>query len=146
MEMTMTKQEIFDKVCIHLFAQKVAAWGERGDEGIGCCYRDEAGNKCAVGVMIPDYAYRDAFEGVGAFTVISKLRRDGVDMDWMQHPRLMCQLQEIHDSHMPREDDGAYGTRIRNLHVVAQALNDLALQHGLLLPAITRTYLPEPKQ
>lgn len=56
----MNKQEIFDKVCAHLLAQKGKAVGEFD----ACLYRASDGRKCAVGCLIEDEYYSPAIEGV----------------------------------------------------------------------------------
>lgn len=98
----MTPQEIFDTVVRHLFKQ-----GKRSDRTLSngnsvCCYRTEAGLKCAVGVLIPDDVYDpvmdDVFtgEGTGIAAMLRK-HRDKLPSWFSDNLSLLKQLQIIHD-------------------------------------------------
>lgn len=54
----MNRQEIFDKVLEHLRKQGGLSLNEHGK----CCYRGNHGNKCAIGVLIPDELYKSRME------------------------------------------------------------------------------------
>lgn len=60
--MSMTKQEIFDRVTEHLLTQKKRSttWDESGYK---CKYRGPNGLKCAIGILIPDHLYNPVFDG-----------------------------------------------------------------------------------
>lgn len=66
-----TRQDTFDRVALHLLTQgQRSAIEETYREGIytgtiqHVMYRSPDGLRCAIGVLIPDSEYRDAFEGV----------------------------------------------------------------------------------
>ena len=56
----MTQQEIFDKVWEHFIVNK----GNPSHDGMVCKYKDHFGNKCAVGLFIPNNKYSRHMEGV----------------------------------------------------------------------------------
>jgi hypothetical protein len=99
----MTPQEIFDTVARHLFTQ-----GERagvlvaddvdGDPDFACKYRAPGGRSCAVGVLIPDKAYREDMEGTGIMGVYTAF--SGVLPGWMaDNLKLLTSLQSVHDDY-----------------------------------------------
>lgn len=109
--MAMTKQEIFDTVARHLFAQGEPAM----DGNAACAYRAPKGLKCAVGALIADEHYSsnlDFPEAGHSITVVDKYRpvrialhKSGVvtksDID--HHSRssriaLLSDLQVLHDN------------------------------------------------
>jgi len=55
-----------------------------------CVYRTSGGNRCALGVLIPDEVYEKEFEGIGVVALPLKFR----------HPEtfdLMHHVQSLHD-------------------------------------------------
>jgi len=64
----MTNQQAFNKIWNHFIVNK----GKKSSEGSYCKYRDGAGNKCAVGVLIPDNLYDKNLEGKGYAVLISE--------------------------------------------------------------------------
>lgn len=96
--MTLTRQEMFDKVATHLLTQM-----ERSVEGRLCRYR--LGTlKCAIGALIPDDKYLRRFEDVAidGFSQEALLLRNvaGISDDDAKFAR---RLQRVHDNHRPEE-------------------------------------------
>lgn len=97
-------QETFDKAASHLLKQMYCCENERMS-----LYRDDNGNKCAVGALIEDKFYSPELEGMGWGKVgelnnlANALRRSGIDMDNKDVVELLGTLQEIHDLSMPSE-------------------------------------------
>lgn len=89
----MTKQEIFDKVAIHLLTQKT-----QSIEFGSCLYRGPGGLKCAAGCLIPDSIYNHGMEGRSALTVFSTT--PGLDYS-VEHAQFIDDLQFIHDYSRP---------------------------------------------
>jgi hypothetical protein len=99
------RQAIFETVARHLFAQGKPANGEytrivRQDvryNATGCMYRGPDNTRCAVGVLIPDEAYRPEMEGRGAVAVLEMCH----DQPWAaalyEHRHLLRALQLVHD-------------------------------------------------
>jgi hypothetical protein len=91
-----TNQEIFNTVVTHFASMKHRSMLEDGET---CAYRAPDGNKCAIGVLIPDDVYRPDIEGQG-------FSFDYGDADvnaWIastftiDNYGLLCSLQTIHD-------------------------------------------------
>jgi hypothetical protein len=96
--MAMAKQEIFNRVVTHLFAQGKAAIDAKGT----CSYRAPDGCKCAVGCLLPDEHYRPSMEGeiTDSNYVRAPLMAAGLidslhDSD--SNIQLLRQLQRAHD-------------------------------------------------
>ena len=90
-----------------------------------CAYRSEDGDKCAVGCLIPDSDYREAFEG----TTVLGLRSYG-QLKWSQTlTSFLVKGQNCHDGAKDRgqgligDDNGVPGFLIK--------LKKLAINHGL---------------
>lgn len=103
----LTNQEIYDHVVRHLLTQN-----EKSLSGNTCMYRDEEGNKCAVGCLIPDDVYKlygVLIEGLVMFDIINEdengrplikvLKMSKVNL--LTSTDLLCALQDVHDSHQP---------------------------------------------
>lgn len=93
----MPDQQIFDTVARHLMQQRVKSMdlNEEGEEY--CKYRDSAGNKCAVGCLIPNHSYDPNMEGHTVRKLISLFPLA------LPHPiniSLLEALQSAHDSHI----------------------------------------------
>ena len=88
--LNLSKQEIFDRVAIHLMTQGHPAVNEDGD----CRYRGERGTSCAVGCLIPDELYDPEIEGESIHVLPSELKiylgRD--------HLIFLSDLQKAHDN------------------------------------------------
>jgi hypothetical protein len=107
----MKKQEIFETVARHLFAQ-----GRQATDEIGICvYRADNGNKCAVGALIPDEMYNPNYENN---TLIGLLNGPVFDKTNSEHgirrqipvilptyfsrnQGLLSRLQGVHDHYDP---------------------------------------------
>lgn len=87
-----SKQEIFNRVWQYFVVEKN---GRAGDPGMnGCYYRAANGNKCAVGILIPDNVYVPDLE-IAVMELLSKFphmsKFIGNDVDFLQV------LQSCHD-------------------------------------------------
>lgn len=111
--MSMTKQEIYNKVRTHLLTQNAQAVTV-GKNGETCAYRGDDGLTCAVGCLIPDEQYRTTFEGMGVTSqhVQKALVDAGVlntvlfDDDAYKDDStlgMLRGLQVIHDNNSPNE-------------------------------------------
>lgn len=108
---TLTEQEAFDKVCLHLAAQKTRARlkADLFDSGLveRCAYRGNAGSKCAVGCLIPDEAYTRAFEGMPLSEIMEQVPTiKGLDLDFL------VTLQAAHDGSLSL---GSLKSALRNV-------------------------------
>ncbi len=95
----MTNQEVFDTVVNHLRQQGQQCVSD--DDEIGCAYRGPNGMKCAVGALIPDELYDEAFEGKNVYQdEIGLVLRDlGIERG------LAAELQNIHDRDQSRWEE-----------------------------------------
>lgn len=97
----MTKQEIFDKVVTHLLTQKVKAAVFDPETGAEACrYRDDCGNKCAVGCLIPDDLYSNAMESLGVGTLLDRYPSLESVLP-SEYRTMLWDLQQVHDGHEP---------------------------------------------
>ena len=92
-------KEIFDRVKTHLLAQ-----GETANDNTMCVYHSQSGLKCAVGCLITEDAYREAFEGraVADEPVRRALEASGINTD-NNTISMLTNLQSIHDDKAPDE-------------------------------------------
>ena len=102
--MSMTHQEIFDRVSTHLFRQ-----GEPSTSKTGFCrYRGPNGASCAIGCLIPDEFYDKSIEGkdisvlvvqAALFNagVISEITGDDLFGNTRNTVALLTRLQSVHD-------------------------------------------------
>ena len=102
----MNQQEMFDKVAIHLLTQNKKAIKVLKNEYTGlddnmCVYRNDAGEKCAAGCLIPDELYDPKFEGMNtsAYDLQHVWATIGIDM--IHDLALLNKLQKIHDTYTP---------------------------------------------
>jgi hypothetical protein len=94
-----TKQEIYDRVLIHLRAQRIASMGAGA-----CAYVNAVGHTCAIGCLMSrqDAVLAERRGGAVAFLmeelpeVYSRIDPDGENL------RMLQNLQACHDSYMPR--------------------------------------------
>jgi hypothetical protein len=90
----MTAQEIFDRVWTHF----VVEGNPRSiDEDRDCVYRGPEGQKCAVGIFIPDAEYRDSLEGSDVRTMLRGDRCPPSLAAMREHMDLLYCLQSAHD-------------------------------------------------
>jgi hypothetical protein len=97
----MTEQEMFDKVARHLLTQgckSQTAEPSRMVFGTAvhyCLYRGPEGRKCAIGALIPNWAYRKSMES----KIVDMLVAEYALMKWLiPHPALAHELQLLHDT------------------------------------------------
>ncbi len=114
----MTPQEIFDKVCVHLFTQRTPAMNDGGD----CLYRGPDGTRCAVGALIPDDVYEERIEfkdvyGIREWLIEKKLFR-------FSDVGLLKELQDVHDC-------WPLGSALAPPESLATQLRDVAEDHDL---------------
>src|SRR3990167_10848904 len=98
----MTKQEIFDKIALHLLRQNKKSVNKSGF----CAYRGTNGLKCAAGCLIDDLEYKPEMEihnfgmvfttdnGINVFDELLKNKPYLYD-----NLELIKTLQRIHDNH-----------------------------------------------
>lgn len=67
----LTDQEVFNTVARHLLKQGAPARDRHGN----ACFRNVAGQKCAIGVLIPDGEYRVWMEDYTPETLVRELSR-----------------------------------------------------------------------
>lgn len=123
-DMTITEQEIFEAVCVHLSRQKKRAMLP---DGSACAYRGEGGTKCAAGCLIPDSLYVSGYEGNCASIVVCEWS-EGSLISLDRHASLLEQLQSIHDGPYARNDAStqiALQAVARGYKLNASFINDL---------------------
>jgi hypothetical protein len=88
-----TAQEIFDTVVAHLRKQ-----GCKSEDDDGCLYRSPNGLSCAVGALIPKYAYSPEMENKALQKLLdSKLLPLDLQDEFTEHHALLSDLQDLHD-------------------------------------------------
>ena len=107
--MTITKQELFDKVATHLLAQKRVSTGvypkgsALGDMDSpaytgGCLYRGPDNTQCAFGCLIPDELYRPSMEGRMASSLLYDPNHSQLgDLYPEELHKIISDLQHLHD-------------------------------------------------
>lgn len=128
MEYPKTNQEIFDRV----WQYYVIEGHPRSVSSSGTClYRTYDGNRCAVGLFIPDESYREAFDNEAYGSGIGPLLDEGVfDFDpeldeFLRANRVLFEeLQSIHDRATGR---GGFGT-------LPEELRKFARERGFEIP------------
>ncbi|OZI20087.1 hypothetical protein CAL26_21265 [Bordetella genomosp. 9] len=99
---TMTAQQVFDRVAVHLLKQ-----GKPATLGAGTCvYRGPGGTACAVGVLIPESEYADCLEGGAVGYLIGMCHdRDRPELGHFlrKHQGVLRDLQQVHDTTEPDE-------------------------------------------
>ena len=95
----MNRQEVFDKVYVHLLTQNVASL----NEDKSCAYRGLKGRMCAVGCLITDDAYSFEIEGypVDNIGVVEALEKSGILVESVSDEWFLRDLQIIHDIKLP---------------------------------------------
>lgn len=96
----LTKQQIFNKVAAHLMKQQKKSRNTNGS----CKYRGPKGLKCAVGCLIPDSKYQDAFDNMKDTTIkcvletVGEIELFGQKLEpGINTINLLSDLQSIHD-------------------------------------------------
>lgn len=94
----MDRQRVFDVVAAHLLAQ-----GHRAKEITGSClYRAPNGDRCAIGVLIPDALYTPSLEGNSVEKLIVK---EAISPHYgaihAEDMSFLVTFQSIHDSINP---------------------------------------------
>lgn len=95
----MNKQEIFNRIAVHLLSQKDRSVDDSVDD-YQCVYRGPGGIKCAIGCLITDDAYTDKLENnnIYDYKVQSALIKSGViDRADASVIDFLARMQEIHD-------------------------------------------------
>ncbi len=94
------KQRIFTQVKCHLLKQnaKSVKIVECGDES--CTYRGADGRTCAIGCLIPNWAYDKTMEGSIAENLVKDFPVVGLllEVDHESDLQFLNKLQSIHDS------------------------------------------------
>lgn len=110
--MPQTKQDVFNKVALHLLAQNKRSIVD--DDGM-CRYRGPEGTTCAVGCLIDDESYLPEMEGYDVVDIfgipsrheispeLSMVRERFSGHDLTEHLALLDALQRCHDR-IPVED------------------------------------------
>ncbi len=117
----MTSQEIFDKVWNWFVVEKHAP---SYDTELRCCrYRDPSGNKCAVGVIIPDEKYEKEMEN-------TTLQQLSMQFGFSDNLFLMARLQSAHDDavHVNKATGESF------LDYITKGLTELAHHNKLVVP------------
>jgi hypothetical protein len=96
----MTLQEIFDRSVSGLIQQGARS----SDDQNFCQYRSPCGNRCAIGLLIPDEHYNPDIEtlGINIFQKTDDLlfevcKQSGIDLNSKTVFSLATDLQEMHD-------------------------------------------------
>jgi hypothetical protein len=94
--MTMSMNQIFKKVSRHLIKQNAKC-----TDGDTCQYRNEAGQSCAIGCLIPDADYHDELEGSSTSDdLVKKALHSVIGVDpasRINKLALLDDLQTVHD-------------------------------------------------
>lgn len=125
--MPLNKQQVFDKVALHLLKQNARSLAKEASGGAAqgdCAYRGENGLMCAVGCLIPDDLYDPETEGTTASNIIAC----DVRLQVLFEPEVasyffLDKLQNIHDVE-PVQDWYFH-------------LRDFAIKHSLSIDVLT---------
>jgi hypothetical protein len=124
---------MFDKVWQHFVVEEAPESYDLDGPAGGCAYRGPIGNKCALGLLIPDHLYRLTMESEPAYRVLNEeltrylMEHDGTfEGDPGDLDEFASRLQDCHDDHAGRENfrDG-----------IRASLLYLAADMGLQVPA-----------
>ena len=97
-----TEQSIFNRVVKHLRKQKVKSWSKNH----GCCvYRDEHGNKCAVGCLITDKEYTVDMEEKSVYPLNDA---NLLPKRLINFISLLCRLQNVHDNYSSKDWESGF--------------------------------------
>lgn len=95
----LTKQEVFDKVMERFLDHT----GRAVDERFFCMYKTEDGNKCAVGIFIPDG--HDAQDFNGPVEELIEKFPTSLPEEIYAYEDMMCKFQEVHDDLMSWDEN-----------------------------------------
>lgn len=110
--MTMTKQEMFDTVCIEASKQKC-----RGADSAGnCMYLTESGNKCFIGMLMTDKELKTVEDN--PYAIRDLLNYYNFESFEVDDVTFLESLQGIHDTN-------------RVLNTLQDGMKDLCLIHNL---------------
>lgn len=98
------RSDVFNYVVSHLQLQ--------GDLSIAfgiCKYRDNQGNKCAVGALIGDDEYEYSWENTNILCLVdSKVLPDDLHKRLEPHKHMLDDLQQFHDNYLFFNDNGSF--------------------------------------
>ena len=127
----MTNQDVFDAVVEHLAIQ-----GRQSLTAAETCgYRGSGGDKCAVGVLIPDGIYEQDLEGEHVKKIIKNHPKIKKIFSGVSIPLLM-QLQQIHDDKNNWQSKSPFLTK-----AAAKKLRALAIAYDLSDIAVHQYFL-----
>jgi hypothetical protein len=124
----MVKQEIFDKVAVHLLTQNLKStetvyYPEEESKPL-CRYRGHVNGgkplKCAVGVLIPDDVYSPKMEGCS----VEELDILYPQLGFTDQISLLEDLQGMHDCFEPHEWKGMLGGIANTYRINPSILNE----------------------
>ncbi len=101
MDAPLTKQQIFDKVAVHLLTQKKKSVRTKdmpsydGPSRTSCAYRTPEGLMCAVGCLITDEEYKNNGEEISARVLARKIQRLSTEQEFL------ATIQYLHDDNKP---------------------------------------------
>ena len=103
--MSMSAQEVFDIVAVHLLrqGQKSTVLVPCPVRGTICAYRGYNGTRCAAGILIRNDEYREGMEGNSWFAVVTAWPDLAARIG---NPALVIDLQVLHDTTNPEEWNG----------------------------------------
>jgi hypothetical protein len=128
--MTLTNQEAFDKVVVHLSTMKGRSINK--ENGNFCSYRTPEGNRCAIGALIPDelYVLQMDIEGLNVKSLIQRYENIYELFEYCD-VRFLQELQSYHDEVYNWSYDEKIFNGWSNLYKLATAykLNTEVLDH-----------------
>lgn len=98
--MAMTKREYYDLL---VRSARDGTFPSVDDHG-NCRYRGPAGQRCAVGLLIPDDRYTPDLEGISAFSQLLAGALAGLVPEGLTRKDL-SRIQQLHDHHALDEDE-----------------------------------------
>ena len=118
--MIQSKQDAYDAI-VEYFSQPGSQFGMAADKKV-CRYRTEAGQKCAVGCLIPDELYDPEWEGSRVWMVYYRMRAAVVFGDVHDMGAFLEECQDCHDS---------AAMECRTMDDFLRDLKGVAEEHGL---------------
>ena len=104
--MTITKQQLFDKVATHLLTQKCRSMGTYPEGASiantnltsGCLYRGTDNTQCAFGCLIPDELYQPSMEGRLGGSILNDTKHSQLaELYPVELHHIIRELQHLHD-------------------------------------------------
>jgi hypothetical protein len=127
----MTRQESFNHICRNLIAapRPSTYWNSDSESNV-CVYRGPDNTRCAVGWILPDYAYTPSVEGHSVLRLlvdIPHLMEDPLISPWEPHD--LSDLQYRHDEAANRWHDNLdWGVMIHDSLIRFAAEHDLQME------------------